>query len=87
MGNRVNKKVFDWKTTVKRDPVAVIEEHLDQHGEGQTELAAILGKTVASLLLARKRPLSLDQIRKIKAAWPEIDANELITEYPVVRDK
>lgn len=84
--NLVNKYFTNGKKMVQPDPVAILTAYMEEHGEGQSELAMILGSpAAASLLLNRKRPLSLDQIRKLKQAWPELDANELIREYPIER--
>jgi HTH-type transcriptional regulator/antitoxin HigA len=52
------------------DPVDMLEYAFTDMGRSQAELAALLGsRSRASEIMARKRPLTLDMIRKISAAW------------------
>jgi HTH-type transcriptional regulator/antitoxin HigA len=52
------------------DPVDMLEYAFADMGRSQAELAALLGsRSRASEIMARKRPLTLDMIRKISAAW------------------
>jgi HTH-type transcriptional regulator/antitoxin HigA len=54
---------------------------MELRGVGQKELAELLNsRSRASEILNRKRPLSLDQIRKIAAAW-DVPAEAMISEY------
>ena len=63
------------------DPVEFLEATLEARGVGQAELALVLGsRSRASEVLARKRPLTLTQIRKISKAW-NVPAQPLIAEY------
>ncbi|MGB8818972.1 MAG: helix-turn-helix domain-containing protein [Rhizobiaceae bacterium] len=51
-------------------PIEILQFALTDMGRTQTELAQLLGsRSRASELLAGKRPLTLDMIRKINAAW------------------
>jgi antitoxin component HigA of HigAB toxin-antitoxin module len=67
----------------KGDPIDAIAAHMAANGLGKGDLDVLIGKTAASLLLNRRRPLSLAQIRVIHAAWG-IDANDLIGECRLV---
>ena len=50
-------------------------------GVGQKELAELLNsRSRASEILNRKRPLSLDQIRKIAKAW-NVPVEAMVSEY------
>jgi HTH-type transcriptional regulator / antitoxin HigA len=52
------------------DPVDVLHFAIEDMGRSQTELAQILGsRSRASEILARRRPLTLDMIRRISEAW------------------
>jgi HTH-type transcriptional regulator/antitoxin HigA len=52
------------------DPIDMLEYAFTEAGHSQAELAALLGsRSRASEIMARKRPLTLDMIRKISAAW------------------
>jgi HTH-type transcriptional regulator/antitoxin HigA len=63
------------------NPVEFIKCTMELHGVGQKELAELLNsRSRASEILNRKRPLSLDQIRKIAAAW-DVPAEAMISEY------
>lgn len=69
------------------DPVEFIKNAMEFKGVHQKELANILNsRPRASEILNRKRPLTLENIRKIAAAW-HIPADPLIREYDVARDK
>ena len=53
------------------DPVEAIVFHMDQNGFRQKDLAAILGSASrASEILNRRRPLTVEMIKAIHAAWP-----------------
>lgn len=63
------------------DPIEFLEYLMQLRGAGQPELARLLGsRSRASEILNRKRPLTLDQIRKISAAW-QVPVEPLIREY------
>ena len=52
------------------DPVEFIKYLMELRGIGQNDLATLLNsRSRASEILNRKRPLTLDQIRRISAAW------------------
>ena len=65
------------------DPVEFLKNIMDFKGVGQNGLAAVLSsRSRASEILNRRRPLTLDQIRKITGAW-QVPADPLIGEYEV----
>ena len=67
------------------DPIEAIKFRMEQMGLSQTNLAEILGsKHRASEYLNRKLPLSIQAIRKIKAAL-NIPGYILIQEYETVK--
>lgn len=67
------------------DPIEAIKFRMEQMGLSQTNLAEILGsKHRASEYLNRKLPLSIQAIRKIKAAL-NIPSDVLIQEYETAR--
>lgn len=52
------------------DPVDILHFAIEDLGRSQNQLADLLGsRSRASEILSRKRPLTLDQIRAISAAW------------------
>ena len=52
------------------DPIDILAYAFTDMGHSQAELATLLGsRSRASEIMARKRPLTLDMIRKISAAW------------------
>ena len=63
------------------DPVEFLKNIMEFRGIGQNSLAAVLcSRSRASEILNRRRPLTLDQIRKISTAW-QVPADALIREY------
>jgi|SRR5882724_3239627 HTH-type transcriptional regulator/antitoxin HigA len=64
----------------ERDPVDLLEGHMQNSGRTQKDLAALVGGTLASLILSRRRAMSLDVIRKISTAWG-VPADLLIKPY------
>ena len=63
------------------DPVDFIKCTMELRGVGQKELAELLNsRSRASEILNRKRPLSLDQIRKIAKAW-NVPVEAMVSEY------
>ena len=65
------------------DPVEFLKNTLEFRGLGQNALAIVLGsRSRASEILNRRRPLTLDQIRKITSAW-QVPSDSLIGHYDV----
>jgi HTH-type transcriptional regulator/antitoxin HigA len=63
------------------DPIEFIKCTMELRGEGQKELSELLNsRSRASEILNRKRPLTLDQIRKISKAW-NVPAEAMFHEY------
>ena len=66
------------------DPIEAIKFRMEQMGLTQKDLAAIIGlKSRASEILARKRPMSINIMRKISKAF-KIPADILIQPYEVL---
>jgi HTH-type transcriptional regulator/antitoxin HigA len=66
------------------DPVEFIRCTMELRGVGQNELAELLkSRSRASEILNRKRPLTLNQIRKIAVAW-NVPAEAMISEYELI---
>ncbi len=60
------------------DPIGVLLFSMEQNGRKQKDLAELLGsRSRASEILARKRELTLEQIRKLHREW-HIPAGALI---------
>ena len=52
------------------DPIHILTYAFTEMGHSQAELATLLGsRSRASEIMTRKRPLTLDMIRKISEAW------------------
>ncbi len=65
-------------------PIEIIQFVIRQRGLRQTDLVGILGdKTNVSKVLNRKRPLTIEMIRKFSKAF-NISADLLIQEYELV---
>ena len=63
------------------DPVSFLRQVMEFRGESQNALAQVLNsRSRASEVLNRRRPLTLDQIRRICRAW-NVPAEPLIAEY------
>ena len=63
------------------DPVDALRYAIDELGHTQAELADILGsRSRASEVLARRRPLTLEIIRRINVSW-QIPADLLVQPY------
>jgi antitoxin component HigA of HigAB toxin-antitoxin module len=72
---------FSLKSRRRFDPVDVLQYAIDELGHTQAELAQILGsRSRASEVLKRRRPLTLEMIQRINAAW-KIPADLLIQPY------
>lgn len=68
------------------DPVDVIRFAIADLGRSQGDLALLLGSRArASEILDRRRPLTLDMIRAIAAAW-HLPLDVLAAPYALVRD-
>ncbi len=66
------------------DPVEFLKNTMEFRGIGQNGLALVLrSRSRASEILNRRRPLTLDQIRKITSAW-QVPSDALIGQYEVV---
>jgi len=51
------------------DPIDLLGAHMQNSGRGQKDLADTVGRALASLVLSRRRAMSLEVIRKISDAW------------------
>ncbi len=51
------------------DPVEALTQVMESKGKSQSDLAALVGAPRASEILSRKRTLSLDHVRRIRAEW------------------
>jgi HTH-type transcriptional regulator/antitoxin HigA len=51
------------------DPIEVLHFAIESMGRTQADLARIIGRSRASEVLNRRRPLTLDMIRDNSAAW------------------
>ena len=69
------------ETPKDSDPVDLLHYAIDELGHTQTELAELLGsRSRASEVLARRRLLTVEMIRKIGEAW-RIPADLLVRPY------
>lgn len=55
--------------TAPQDPADALAQVMETKGKTQSDLAAVIGAPRASEVLKRKRSLSLEQVRKIRAEW------------------
>jgi HTH-type transcriptional regulator/antitoxin HigA len=68
----------------KSDPISIIHFVMEQHDLRQSDLVGIFGdKTYVSKVLNRKRPLTLEMIRKFSKKF-HISSELLIEEYELV---
>jgi HTH-type transcriptional regulator/antitoxin HigA len=68
------------------DPIGVLEFAIESMGHTQAELAGIIGsRSRASEILNRKRPLTLQMIRDISAAW-HLPVDALVGTYELERE-
>ena len=56
-------------TLAHQDPYEALTRVMETKGKSQSDLAALIGASRASEILGRKRSLSVDHIRKIRAEW------------------
>lgn len=75
-----------WPIEGRLDPVDLLRYAIDELGRSQDELAALIGKLRASEVLRRERPMTLDDVRTIGAAW-SIPVELLARPYRVARLK
>ncbi|MBV8769327.1 MAG: XRE family transcriptional regulator [Hyphomicrobiales bacterium] len=66
------------------DPIDVLRFAIESMGRSQADLGKLFGRNRASEILNRVRPLNLDMIRTISAAW-RIPIELLATPYEVTR--
>ena len=66
------------------DPVAAIEAAMEMNGHTRAELAALIGQSRATEILARNRALTLPMIRKIAQAW-HVPEKVLVQEYALAK--
>jgi HTH-type transcriptional regulator/antitoxin HigA len=63
------------------DPIELVRAHMEASGRTQTDLAALLGsRSRASEILARKRPLTVEMIRRLSGEWG-LPASNLLVPY------
>lgn len=63
------------------DPVAAIQNFMEERGLAQSDLAQVLGsRSRASEILSRRRALTLDMIQRLAAQW-HIPADLLVRPY------
>lgn len=68
------------------DQLAILRYAITDLGHTQSELASILGsKSRASEVLAGKRPLTVEMIRKVSTAW-RLPAQSLLSSEPKSSD-
>ena len=69
----------------KPDPIEFIKYLMELRGVGQNDLALLLkSRSRASEILNRRRPLTLDQIRKISDAW-DVPVDSLARVYELAK--
>jgi len=66
------------------DPVRAIEAAMEMNGYTRAELAALIGQSRATEILARHRVLTLPMIRKIAGAW-RVPEKVLVQEYALAK--
>lgn len=66
------------------DPVRAIEAAMEMNGHTRAELAALIGQSRATEILARNRALTLPMIRKIAGAW-HVPEKVLVQEYALAK--
>jgi HTH-type transcriptional regulator/antitoxin HigA len=67
------------------DPVHVLEFAIESMGRTQADLAKLIGRNRASEILNRHRPLTLEMIRQISAAW-KLPVEALTPAYALARE-
>ena len=69
LGLLLTKYEEDHYPITPQDPADALVQVMDTKGKTQSDLAAVIGAPRASEVLKRKRSLSLDQVRQIRAEW------------------
>jgi HTH-type transcriptional regulator/antitoxin HigA len=64
------------------DPVDTIKADMELNGRSLNDLTKVIGKSRATEILKRRRPLTLGMIRKLTHAW-HIPADRLVQEYEI----
>jgi len=64
------------------DPVDTIKADMELNGRSLSDLTKVIGKSRATEVLKRRRPLTLGMIRKLHSAW-HIPADRLVREYEI----
>jgi HTH-type transcriptional regulator / antitoxin HigA len=72
-------------STPHGDPIDVLHFAIESMGRSQTELAVLIGKSRASEVLNRVRPLTLEMIRTISKEW-KIPIDALTAQYKLARE-
>ena len=67
------------------DPIDVLQFAIESMGRTQADLAKLIGRNRASEILNRQRPLTLEMIRVISAAW-KLPVEALTTAYALARE-
>jgi HTH-type transcriptional regulator/antitoxin HigA len=66
------------------DPIDILNFAIESMGRSQADLGKLIGRNRASEILNRVRPLNLDMIRAISAAW-HVPIELLAARYEVTR--
>jgi HTH-type transcriptional regulator/antitoxin HigA len=66
------------------DPVRAIETAMAMNGHSRADLAALIGQSRATEVLARHRALTLPMIRKIASAW-HVPEKVLVQAYALAK--
>ena len=67
------------------DPIEFLKNIMEFRGVGQNGLAVLLNsRSRASEILNRRRPLTLEQIRKISQAW-QVPVDPLVRDYDLTQ--
>jgi HTH-type transcriptional regulator/antitoxin HigA len=65
------------------DPISLVRAHMETSGRTQADLARLLGsRSRASEILARKRALTVEMIRRLGSEWG-LPVEDLIAPYPL----
>lgn len=68
------------------DPIDAIKFMMEQNDRTVADLGDLIGSAeIAASILERRRPLTLEMIRAISAAWG-LPADALIRPYPIAKD-
>jgi HTH-type transcriptional regulator/antitoxin HigA len=68
------------------DPIDTIKEHMVATGRNQADLSGVIGsRSRASEVMSRKRPLTINMVRKLASEW-HLPAELLIAPYSLKKD-